>query len=75
METVCVDSDEIEVTAVSANANAGTNKTICNGESVQLSASGGVTYSWSPSTGLSDVGVELTNCISYDYYGLYSNRN
>ena len=30
------------------------NQSICAGESVQLQASGGVTYSWEPSTGLDD---------------------
>jgi PKD repeat protein len=34
-------------------ANAGNDITICNGSSTTLSASGGGTYSWSPSSGLS----------------------
>ncbi|NBL65225.1 hypothetical protein GV828_08460 [Flavobacterium sp. NST-5] len=33
-------------------ANAGSDVTICSGGNTQLSASGGVSYSWSPSTGL-----------------------
>ena len=53
----CVDTDIVNVTVNTANANAGTDKTICSGTSVQLSASGGVSYSWSPATGLSDTNV------------------
>lgn len=53
----CTDTDIVDVTVGVANASAGTDKTICEGESVQLSASGGVTYSWSPATGLSDTEV------------------
>ncbi|RYE18488.1 MAG: gliding motility-associated C-terminal domain-containing protein, partial [Sphingobacteriales bacterium] len=36
---------------------AGSDATILLGESVQLSASGGVSYTWSPATGLSDSGI------------------
>lgn len=32
-------------------------KTICKGDSVQLTASGGTSYSWSPATGLSDPNI------------------
>lgn len=32
-------------------------QTICPGESTQLEASGGVSYLWSPATGLSDTGI------------------
>lgn len=39
-------------------ANAGADKTICQNGSVQLSASGGITYSWSPSTGLSNTNIQ-----------------
>ncbi len=35
------------------NANAGADKEICQGESTNLNASGGVSYQWSPTTGLS----------------------
>jgi hypothetical protein len=38
-------------------ANAGTDKEICTGGNVQLQASGGTTYSWSPATGLSATNV------------------
>ena len=38
-------------------ANAGLDEEFCAGNSVQLNASGGTTYSWSPSTGLSNAGI------------------
>lgn len=38
-------------------AVAGPDKSICIGDSVQLSASGGTIYSWSPTTGLSDPAI------------------
>ena len=38
-------------------ANAGNDATFCNTDSAMLSASGGISYSWSPATGLS-----CTNC-------------
>ena len=38
-------------------ADAGTNATICSGDSASLQASGGTSYSWSPSTGLDNPGV------------------
>ena len=34
-----------------------TNNTACAGDSFQLAATGGGTYSWSPSTGLSDINI------------------
>ncbi|MFH1321661.1 MAG: choice-of-anchor L domain-containing protein, partial [Bacteroidota bacterium] len=51
----CLDSDSIAITVNPLpSANAGADTTICFGESAQLNANGGVTYNWSPSTGLSD---------------------
>lgn len=41
----------------SATADAGIDETICLGESVQLSATGGTVYAWSPTTGLSDPNI------------------
>src|SRR4030095_3650815 len=38
-------------------ANAGNDQTACAGMPVQLNASGGIEYSWSPSQGLSDVSI------------------
>lgn len=40
-----------------ATANAGADQTICLGGSVQLNATGGTTYAWSPSTGLSNPNI------------------
>lgn len=42
-------------------ANAGLDEEFCAGASVQLNASGGTTYSWSPSTGLSNAGIANPN--------------
>jgi gliding motility-associated-like protein len=41
----------------SPTASVGPGATICEGSSVQLTSSGGGTYSWSPSTGLSDTTI------------------
>ena len=38
-------------------ADAGPDRTICAGEQVTLQGSGGVSYSWSPTTGLSDPNI------------------
>jgi len=46
----------ITVTA-SPVANAGSNVSICQGASANLNASGGTTYSWSPSAGLSNPNI------------------
>lgn len=35
-------------------ADAGSDRTLCKGSSIQLQASGGSTYEWTPATGLSD---------------------
>jgi len=51
----CVDTNSITVTIYSLpNANAGTNDSICQGESSVLGASGGTDYQWNPTTTLSD---------------------
>jgi len=51
-----IDSMTITVYALPV-AHAGVDDTICSGDSITLSASGGLSYSWSPATGLS-----CTNC-------------
>ena len=53
----CTDSDPVLVTVNSATANAGTDVSICSGSSTTLSASGGVSYAWSPATGLSNPNI------------------
>ena len=48
---------QAEVTVIVANdpgISAGQDIVICQGQATQLSASGGLVYSWSPTTGLSD---------------------
>lgn len=50
----CTATDVINVTVTNAlTASAGTSTAICNGSSTILNASGGSTYSWTPSSGLS----------------------
>ncbi|MHC1705937.1 MAG: gliding motility-associated C-terminal domain-containing protein [Bacteroidales bacterium] len=52
----CADSSSFLVLTIKPLpvANAGSNVTICSGDSAQLQASGGGTYAWLPATGLSD---------------------
>ena len=51
----CVQTDSVQLTIISApSANAGTDTAFCDGTSVNLNASGGGTYSWSPASGLSN---------------------
>lgn len=54
---ICVGIDTVQVTVSETIADAGSDVSICEGEDVQLNASGGVSYSWSPANGLSDAGV------------------
>ncbi len=44
-------------TTTGVTANAGTDGAICAGNSVQLNASGGTIYTWSPTTGLSNPNI------------------
>lgn len=55
----CVNTDDINIT-VSAlpTVDAGNDNAICEGEDIQLGATGGIGYSWSPSAGLSDPGIQ-----------------
>ena len=56
----CMETETVTVTVSPLPVvNAGTDVSVCDNESVQLSASGAVSYSWSPPTGLS-----CTNCQS-----------
>lgn len=50
-DTVCINAQPLPI------ANAGIDVTIIEGNSTVLSATGGGTYSWSPSTGLSDTTI------------------
>ncbi len=54
----CAESASITVVVGEAsNVNAGLDQTICDGEFVQLNASGGINYVWSPATGLSNPNI------------------
>lgn len=53
----CMANDSVVVNISIPTADAGRDSIICKGDSVQLSASGGVQYQWFPSVGLS-----CTNC-------------
>ena len=48
---------EESFTTEDVTANAGSDIALCHGGSTQLQASGGNTYSWSPTTGLDDPGI------------------
>jgi len=49
--------DNISLNGALPTADAGANDTICAGTSTQLNATGGGTYAWSPSTGLSSATI------------------
>jgi gliding motility-associated-like protein len=54
----CTDTDEVTVTVNAAPVvSAGPDQDICLGNSATLSASGGITYAWSPATGLSATNI------------------
>lgn len=54
----CIDSSiTTVVVSTGISGTAGTTTTINCGDSTQLSASGGTTYSWSPTTGLSNANI------------------
>lgn len=53
----CKDTNTVKVTVNALpNISAGSNKQICIGDSVQLNGTGGVSYIWTPATGLSCTG-------------------
>jgi gliding motility-associated-like protein len=54
----CSASEPVVVTVQFALANAGPDTTICLGQSAQLTATGGVSYSWSPTTGLNNPNIQ-----------------
>ncbi|MCK4344998.1 MAG: gliding motility-associated C-terminal domain-containing protein, partial [Bacteroidales bacterium] len=54
----CQNTDSIKITVLPGDfANAGSDDSICPGESVNLNASGGISYSWSPTDGLNDPSI------------------
>ncbi|MHC1707901.1 MAG: PKD domain-containing protein [Bacteroidales bacterium] len=58
---------------MSPNADAGPNDTICQGESVQLNASGGISYAWWPAGTLSSVTAPnpIASPLVTTQYGVY----
>ncbi len=53
----CQGTSDITITVNPAGGEAGPDATLCNGGSVQLNATGGSTYVWSPATGLSATNI------------------
>lgn len=54
----CVDSDRVAITVIQRGpVSVGPGGDICAGESFQLSATGGTSYSWSPAAGLSNTTI------------------
>ena len=53
----CSSIASVTVTVTNLSINAGNDVTICAGETAALSASGGTTYSWSPTIGLTNPNV------------------
>jgi len=54
----CIAYDTVLVTVGNIVAKVSNDTTICSGSSIQLLASGGAKYTWTPSTGLSDTTIE-----------------
>jgi hypothetical protein len=53
----CSSIASVTVTVTNLSINAGSDVTICSGETANLNASGGTTYSWSPTIGLTNPNV------------------
>ena len=54
----CINTDDVVVTVNPLpNANAGNDVAICTGSSTTLTATGGTTYSWTPTTGLNNSNI------------------
>ena len=54
---VCASKDTVTIVVGSISINAGNDTTICLGSSVQLNATGGIIYNWTPTTGLSNPNI------------------
>ena len=55
--SLCSAYDTVVVSVTNFSINAGANKSICLGDSVQLQATGGVKYNWLPFYNISDSGI------------------
>jgi gliding motility-associated-like protein len=53
----CVKRDSTHATVIGTDVHAGPDTMICKGRSAQLTASPGVSYSWTPATGLSATNI------------------
>ncbi len=53
----CIATDTVTITVNAVNASAGSNTSIVCGNATTLGASGGITYSWTPATGLSATNI------------------
>ena len=53
----CVKKDSIQATVIGIDVHAGPDTAICKGRTVQLFASPGLSYSWTPASGLSAINV------------------
>lgn len=56
-QDICVDSDTLQIVVSQVIADAGSDVSICEGSTVQLNASGGTGFSWTPGSGLSDASI------------------
>ena len=54
----CSDTEPVVITVQSALANAGPDTSVCLGESAFLTATGGVSYAWTPTTGLNNPNIQ-----------------
>jgi gliding motility-associated-like protein len=66
----CKNTDTLHVTEFTLPISASNDTSICSGQQIQLQASGGTVFNWSPSTGLSDPTISnptanATNNITY----------
>ncbi|MCB0516219.1 MAG: hypothetical protein KDD49_09165, partial [Bacteroidetes bacterium] len=54
----CAVAEQVTITVhPTPTASAGTDQSICQGESTQLTATGGISYAWSPATGLDNPNI------------------
>ncbi len=77
----CTATDDVKVTVSNATAplaNAGEDMNICRGDTVQLNATGGENYNWSPVNGLSAVNISnplASPVITIEYFVTVSNSD